>query len=62
MVSVLTVLLDELDDAPDHQRVELRDLRLRLCRMYGIDCPQDLASDVDVAHDMEEADGVPIEE
>jgi len=62
MVSVLTVLLDELEDAPDHQRVELRDLRLRLCRMYQLEVPSDLASDVDVAQALAEADGIPIED
>lgn len=61
MVSVLTVLLDELDEAPSHQRVELLSLRARLCRMYDIPVPSDLASDIDVAQDLAEEDGVPLE-
>lgn len=62
MVSVLTVLLDELDDSPSHVRVELLSLRARLCRLYDIEVPSDLANSSAVAQDVEDADGVPIEE
>lgn len=62
MVSVLTVLLDELEDSPSHVRVELLSLRARLCRLYDIEVPSDLANSSAVAQDVEDADGVPIEE
>jgi len=62
VVQVLTVLLDELEDAPSHVRLELKTLRSRLCRLYGLPTPAMAANPSDVAQMMEDADGVPIEE
>jgi len=62
LVQVLTILLNELDEAPTHVRTELRSLRSRLCRLYGVPDPQGLANASSVAQDMEDDDGVPLEE
>jgi len=62
MVQVLTILLDELEEAPSHVRVELRSLQSRLCRLYGIPDPRGPANASKVAQDLEDDDGVPLEE
>lgn len=61
LVSVMTILLDELEDAPSHVRVELLGLRSRLCRLYGIPNPVAQANASDVAQYVQEDDGLPIE-
>jgi len=62
LVQVLTVLIIELDDSPSHVRAELRSIRSRLCRVYGVPDPQGVANTSSVAQEMEESDGVPLEE
>jgi len=57
IVSVLGVLIDELDDVPSAARVELRVLRARLCRIYRLPNPMEPASATDVAQGVAEADG-----
>jgi len=62
VVRVLTVLIDELDDAPTPLRVELRSIRSRMCRVYGIPSPDGLANASAVAQQLEDDDGVPLED
>jgi len=63
LVSVLTVLIDDLDDAvPSSARVELRVLRSRLCRLFKIPDPQSEANASALAQEVAEQDGIPIEE
>jgi len=62
LVRVLSVLLDELEDAPAPMRVELRAIRTRLCRVYQLPDPQGQANATQVAQDLADDDGVPLEE
>jgi len=59
LVQVLTCLIDETLEFPQATRVELRSIRSRVCRVYGIPDPQGVANASAVAQDVEEADGVP---
>lgn len=49
VVSALTALIDFLPDVPSEQRVELRNVRSRLCRLYRIDDPQMPANSSELA-------------
>jgi len=61
LVSVLTTLIEDLPDVPTERRVELRSIRARLCRVFGIDNPGAPANASTLAQDLEDADGVPLE-
>lgn len=63
LVSVLTVLIDELEDErPSPTWAELRALRSRLCRLYRISDPAAAANESDVAQALAEIDGLPVED
>jgi len=49
VVSLLNALLDELGPEPSYRRVELRTLRGRFCRLYGLPDPQQRADDAALA-------------
>ena len=59
---MLTLLLDELDELPSSTRVELRTLRSTICRIYSLPSPDGPANASALAQDLEDDDGVPIEE
>jgi len=59
VVAALTALIDGLPSLPSSQRVELRMLRSRMCRLFKLPDPQDRANDSAVAQEVEEQDGVP---
>jgi len=59
LVQVLTCLIDETGDEPSAARVELRSVRTRLCKVFGIADPAAPANASALAQEMEEADGVP---
>jgi len=63
LVQVLTCLMDEtVADVPSAVRAELKSLRTRVCKLYGVPDPSGPANATDVAQMMEDADGVPLEE
>jgi len=59
IVSVLTCLIDETGEEPSPARAELRGIRTRVCKLYGIPDPAGPANAVAVMQQLEEEDGVP---
>lgn len=59
LVQVLTCLIDETPDAPSASRAELRSIRTRVCKVFGLADPAAPANSVEVAQHLEEDDGVP---
>ena len=57
LVQVLTCLIDETSELPNPLRAELRGIRTRLCRVYGVPDPQGRANASQVAQDLAEEDG-----
>jgi len=62
MLKLIALLLDELHDAPSEKRVELRTMAARLARLYGLQAPQDAANASELAQQLEDEDGVPLED
>jgi len=58
VVQVLTCLIDETE-LPSYRTVELRSIRSRLCRVFGLPDPQGAANASDVAQGVAEEDGDP---
>lgn len=59
LVAVLTVLIDDEPADPSWQRVELRNIRARLCRVFKLPLPSAPANASEIAWENE--DGVPEE-
>ena len=55
--AALTALIDDEGVDPSTRRVELRELRSRLVRLYELDDPMAPARDTDVSHLNAEEDG-----
>jgi len=63
IVRALTALIDMEDQhVPLHVRVELRNIRSQVARLYRIADPMEPANSSALAQDLEDDDGVPIEE
>jgi len=62
IVAAIRVLIDELPSLPDYRRNELRTIVRKLCVMYRMKDPYGVASEVDVAQELAEQDGIPIED
>lgn len=62
LVHCLTAIIEELPEAPSWQRVELRNLRARLCRVFKLPLPSEPANHSDVEQMLAEDDGTPLED
>jgi len=61
LVSVLNVLLEELDDAPSSSRVQLLAARDSVCRAFRLPLPGSPADPIQLEHELnpdEEIDGI----
>jgi hypothetical protein len=59
---VLTYLIDETGDDPSPERATLRTVRTQLCRTYRIPDPAAATNASALAQQLEDDDGVPLEE
>jgi len=59
LVLVLGVLLDELEDAPDYRRAELKTMQRKLRIMYDLPMPE--VNETEVSQYLAEEDGIPVE-
>jgi len=66
IVRVITHLIDADVEreglGPSTLRAELRTIRTRLCRLYGLEDPQGVSRETDVMQHLEDDDGIPLED
>jgi len=62
LVAALVTLVDELPSLPDPKRAVLKTMVFQLCSLYRMKNPYGRANEVELAQELAEQDGIPLED